>query len=162
MINLTPTAMKTGSLFNQKSSFHSNLSAFVSSQWSEIFWLCAPIRAYNNSLLDFMNVLAVIVSTFNDHSAENFTPSHVPRTNKILSIFPEWIKKKYENIFFWPSSSSSRSLYYAPVSTRGCCGLLEHLCCFLCNPKETDVSTEVRAPSNVWITGRNSTEGGVM
>jgi hypothetical protein len=28
------------------------------------------------TLLDFMNVLADIVSTFNDHSAENFTPSH--------------------------------------------------------------------------------------
>ena len=41
-----------------------------------------------------MNVLADIVSIFNDHSAENFTPSHVPRTNKILAIFPEWIKKK--------------------------------------------------------------------
>ena len=48
-----------------------------------------------------MNVLADIVSTFNDHSAENFTPSHVPRTNKIRfsvqgstkSNFPEWILK---------------------------------------------------------------------
>ena len=46
-----------------------------------------------------MNVLADIVSTFNDHSAENFTPSHVPRTNKILSIFPEWIKKKILKYF---------------------------------------------------------------
>ena len=45
------------------------------------------------TLLDFMNILA---DFFNDHSAENFTPSHVPRTNKILAIFPEWIKKKYE------------------------------------------------------------------
>ena len=68
------------------------------------------------TLLDFMNVLADIASAFNDQSAENFTPSHVPRTNKILSTFPEWIKKKYGNIFFWPLSSSSRSLYYASVS----------------------------------------------
>ncbi|EFX66080.1 hypothetical protein DAPPUDRAFT_263684 [Daphnia pulex] len=31
-----------------------------------------------------MNVLADIVSTINDHSAGNFTPSHVPRTTNIL------------------------------------------------------------------------------
>ena len=67
------------------------------------------------TLLDFMNVLAVIVSTFNDHTAENFTPSHVPGANKILSIFPKWIKKKYENIFLRPLSSSSRPQYYALV-----------------------------------------------
>ncbi|EFX74023.1 hypothetical protein DAPPUDRAFT_109336 [Daphnia pulex] len=42
--------------------------------------------AYNDALLDSMNVLADIVSTINDHSAGNFTPSHVPRTTNILVL----------------------------------------------------------------------------
>ena len=110
--------------------------------------------AYNDALLDSMNVLADIASTINDHSAGNFTPSHLPKTNNILvnadelSVFPDWISnvKKY---FIITVVIIIVVIILRVCVACGCCGLLEHLCCFLCNPKESDVNTELRARSNV-------------
>ena len=90
------------------------------------------------TLLDFMNVLADIVSTFNNHSAENFTPSHVPRTNKILSTFPEWINKNMK-IFSSGRRHHHRGHYITRLrATCGYCSLLKHLYYIFCTTRETD------------------------
>ena len=77
------------------------------------------------------------------------------------SNFPEWIKKNMK-LFSSGRRHHHRSHYITRLrATCGCCSLLKHLYYIFCTTKETD-ATEVRAHSNVWITGRNSTEGGVM
>ena len=95
--------------------------------------------AYNSAVLDSMNVLADIVATINDHSAGNFTPSHVPMTNKVLvsadgpSVYFDWIEqaKKY---FFLAVLIISILIFLCLCVACGCCGILKKLCCFLCTP----------------------------
>ncbi|EFX74013.1 hypothetical protein DAPPUDRAFT_109346 [Daphnia pulex] len=53
--------------------------------------------ANNKMFLDRMNVLAEIVATINDHSSENFSSSHVPRTNKVLIEAQD--NSEYPNLF---------------------------------------------------------------
>ncbi|EFX77990.1 hypothetical protein DAPPUDRAFT_246870 [Daphnia pulex] len=52
-----------------------------------------------------MNVLADIVSTINDHSAGNFTPSHVPRTTNILVNAEEFYSVREDGSLQYPDKS---------------------------------------------------------
>jgi hypothetical protein len=110
--------------------------------------------AYNDALLDSMNVLADIVSTINDHSAGNFTPSHVPRTTNILvnaeelSVYPDWIEK-IKKYFLLAVVIIIAIILIRIFIACGCCNLLKSFCCFLCKPKATTaVNPRARRPLN--------------
>ncbi|EFX63573.1 hypothetical protein DAPPUDRAFT_119105 [Daphnia pulex] len=110
--------------------------------------------AYNDALLDSMNVLADIVSTINDHSAGNFTPSHVPRTTNILvnaeelSVYPDWIVK-IKKYFLLAVVIIIAIILIRIFIACGCCNLLKSFCCFLCKPKATTaVNPRARRPLN--------------
>ena len=80
---------------------------------------------------------------------------------KFCLFFQDELKKKLK-IFFSGRRHRHRGHNITRLyATCGCCSLLKHLYYIFCTTKETD-ATEVRAHPNVWITGRNSTVGGVM
>jgi hypothetical protein len=98
--------------------------------------------AYNDALLDSMNMLADIAATINDHSAGNFTPSHVPRTTSILvnaeelSAYPNWIEK-IKKYFLVAVIVIVFVILLRICVACGCCSLLQQLCCLLCTPTAT-------------------------
>ena len=40
--------------------------------------------AYNDAIIDHINIMADIAAAMNEHSAGNYSPSHVPSTSTIL------------------------------------------------------------------------------
>ena len=90
--------------------------------------------AYNDMVLDGMNVLADIVASINDHSSGNFTSSHLPRTNNVLlaaqdiSVYPEWIQS-FKFYFLIVVAIIVVLIFLRLCIACGFFSLLKELCC---------------------------------
>ena len=115
--------------------------------------------AYNDAIIDHMNIMADIAAAMNEHSAGNYLPSHVPSTSTILGTVADvaakttWMDQLTTLLYF------TVVVIVAAVMIRVCimcgfCGLIWRCCKPVRGPATNDLE--------LGITGRNPTVPGVM